>query len=88
MRFIICYDVSDDKKRNKLSKLLKAFGIRTQYSVFEVEAEKEVILKILEEAEDILDEIDKIFAYPIDDKNVKKIKRMGAATKPELMNYV
>ncbi|NPA51791.1 MAG: CRISPR-associated endonuclease Cas2 [Aquificae bacterium] len=88
MRFIICYDVSDDKRRNKLSKLLKAFGIRTQFSVFEVEAPKEVILKLLEEAEEILDEIDKIFAYPIDDKNIKNIQRLGLSTQTDLVNYI
>ncbi len=85
MRFIICYDVSDDKKRSKLSKLLKAFGIRTQYSLFEIEAEKEVILKLIEEADEILDEIDKFFVYPVESSKIKDIYRMGIAETGDLL---
>lgn len=77
MRFIICYDISDDKKRNKVSKKLKAYGIRSQYSVFEIEAEKETILGLLEEIDLMLDEIDKFFIYPVKEPN--KIKRIGRA---------
>ncbi|MBK3332638.1 CRISPR-associated endonuclease Cas2 [Persephonella atlantica] len=77
MRFIICYDISDDKKRNKVSKLLKAYGIRTQLSLFEVEADKETIINLLNEVEKEIDEIDKFFIYPVD--NEKKIIRMGIA---------
>ncbi len=77
MRFIICYDISDDKKRNKISKLLKAYGIRTQLSLFEVEADKETIINLLNEVEKEIDEIDKFFIYPVD--NEKKIIRMGIA---------
>ncbi len=34
-RFILTFDVSDDKLRAKLVKILEEFGIRLQYSVFE-----------------------------------------------------
>lgn len=34
-RIIVAYDITDDKRRRKLYKLLKSFGIRTQYSFFE-----------------------------------------------------
>jgi len=77
MRFIICYDISDNKKRNKVSKKLKAFGIRTQYSVFEIEADKSKILSLFDEINLMLDEIDRFFIYPV--KEVNKIKRLGKA---------
>ena len=83
MRFIVCYDVSDDRKRNKLSKKLKAFGIRTQYSLFEVEATKQTILKLLTEVETVLDEVDKFFVYPIE--NERNIIRMGVAETGKLL---
>jgi len=88
MRFIICYDVSDDKKRNKLSKKLKAYGIRTQYSVFEVEAEKHIILKLLEEVDSILDPVDKFFVYYIDNQKVKELTRMGIAETGEILHII
>ena len=77
MRFIICYDISDDKKRTKVSKILKAHGIRTQYSVFEVVTDKKTIFNLLKDIESEIDEIDKFFIYPVD--NEKKIIRMGIA---------
>ena len=88
MRFIVCYDISDNKKRTKVSKKLKAYGIRTQYSVFEVETQMEVIIKLLEEVESLLDPVDKFFVYPIDRKNVKRIKRLGQSAIPNLINYI
>jgi CRISPR-associated protein Cas2 len=33
---VVCYDVVDDRRRNRIFKLLKDYGRRVQYSVFEV----------------------------------------------------
>lgn len=33
-RFLIAYDVSDDRRREKVAKLLQHYGQRVQYSVF------------------------------------------------------
>ncbi len=35
MRYLVSYDIPDDKRRTKLAKMLKDFGDRVQYSVFE-----------------------------------------------------
>ncbi|HIK11915.1 MAG TPA: CRISPR-associated endonuclease Cas2 [Oscillatoriaceae cyanobacterium M33_DOE_052] len=35
MNVVISYDVSEDKRRNKIHKVLKSYGQRVQYSVFE-----------------------------------------------------
>ena len=32
---VVCYDIPDDKRRNKMSKTLEGFGSRVQKSVFE-----------------------------------------------------
>ena len=34
MRYLICYDISDDKVRLKVAKYLESFAFRIQYSVF------------------------------------------------------
>lgn len=34
--YLISYDITADKRRNALAKLLEGFGSRVQYSVFEV----------------------------------------------------
>lgn len=35
--YIVSYDISSDRLRNKVAKLLEGYGCRVQYSVFECE---------------------------------------------------
>ena len=35
-RLLACFDISDDKQRRFISRRLEHFGIRVQYSVFEI----------------------------------------------------
>ena len=35
MFYLICYDIVDDRRRNKIAHLLEAYGVRIQKSVFE-----------------------------------------------------
>jgi CRISPR-associated protein Cas2 len=37
MKYVVTYDISIDKRRTKLSDLLEGYGVRVNYSVFEVE---------------------------------------------------
>jgi len=38
-KYLVCYDLSTEKKRSKLRKALKDMGLHFQWSVFEVETE-------------------------------------------------
>lgn len=40
---IVAYDISDNKLRAKFSKFLEKYGIRLQYSVFELKASTRVL---------------------------------------------
>ncbi|MCD8213815.1 MAG: CRISPR-associated endonuclease Cas2 [Campylobacter sp.] len=37
MNVIICYDIATTKRRNKIAALLESYGIRANYSVFELD---------------------------------------------------
>lgn len=37
MRTLVSYDISDDKRRRKVCKIMEGYGYRVQYSVFECE---------------------------------------------------
>jgi CRISPR-associated protein Cas2 len=77
-KYIICYDVSNYKKRVKLAKLLLKYGIRTQKSFFEGYIEENLIENIAKESIAIIDEnTDKVYFIPVDNKNEKKIMRYG-----------
>ncbi len=40
---LISYDISDNRRRNKVAKYLLDYGQRVQYSVFEVSEKREII---------------------------------------------
>ncbi|GAB1542231.1 hypothetical protein NUACC21_49050 [Scytonema sp. NUACC21] len=59
MFYLICYDIISDRRRQKIARLLQAYGLRVQQSVFEcVLDEKQYenlskrLLKLLNKRED------------------------------------
>ncbi len=55
MRYVVCYDIADDRRRRRVADLLDAHGDRLQESVFEIFAARELIEKCLEMLEAIMD---------------------------------
>jgi CRISPR-associated protein Cas2 len=51
MKYVICYDISNDKRRTKLSDLFGKYGARVNYSVFEVELNQTKLDNLLYEIE-------------------------------------
>ncbi|KGY10360.1 CRISPR-associated endonuclease Cas2 [Vibrio sinaloensis] len=45
--YLVCFDIENDKKRRRLSKLLLSYGERVQYSVFEITLKSDASLKTL-----------------------------------------
>ena len=59
MFYVISYDIPDDQRRNRLAKVLKGFGTRVQYSVFEAhlthsqfEQMKQAVARLIDTSED------------------------------------
>jgi CRISPR-associated protein Cas2 len=48
MLYLVCFDISDDKIRNRVGNYLEAFGNRVQKSVFEVELDDRKALAYLQ----------------------------------------
>jgi len=80
MRFLICYDITDDKIRSKAVKILENYGVRVQYSVFEFNLNP---AKILEMKYKLLKKklIDQKFVsftiYPLCENCYNKVERFG-----------
>jgi len=51
MKYVITYDISNDKRRTKLADLLGKYGMRVNYSVFEIELNQTKLDKLLYEIE-------------------------------------
>jgi len=46
MNYIIAYDIQSNKKRKKLSDLLDGYGVRVNYSVYEIELNQTKLKKL------------------------------------------
>ena len=51
MKYIVTYDISNDKRRTKLADLLEGYGVRVNYSVFEIALNETKRNKLLYEIE-------------------------------------
>ncbi len=47
--YVISYDITENKTRNKVSKILEGYGKRIQYSVFECEISEKLFEKLYEQ---------------------------------------
>ena len=75
MKYIVCYDISNDKRRTKLSDILEGFGVRVNYSVFEIElseAKRETLLNEIELKKLIHKKYDSLRFYHICENCVPK----------------
>lgn len=76
MFHVICYDIVDDKRRNKVAAFLLDYGSRVQFSVFEVV--KEDIKEIVEGLSSLIDsKKDSIICYHVCNGCRKKTVRLG-----------
>ncbi len=51
MLYIICYDIEEDKLRNRVSRILQGFGRRVQKSVFECELDDKSLQRLKKQLE-------------------------------------
>lgn len=45
-RFLIAYDIGDDRRRNRVAKALESYGDRIQYSVFIIDAKPAKLIRL------------------------------------------
>mgnify|MGYP000629638689 CR=1 FL=1 len=72
MKYLITYDIEDDKKRKKISDELEAFGYRVNYSVFECELNQTKLKKLIEKLEELVNSIKDKEYKPKPDEEQKK----------------
>ncbi len=80
MFVLITYDITDNKRLNRMHKLLKNYGIPVQYSVFECDLEPAKVEEARLLALEIMDpEEDGLLIYPVcrDCRNKVQISGQG-----------
>lgn len=75
---IIAYDTPDDKRRNRMVKVIKRYGERRQYSLFEARVTRVQYASLKRELSLIIDEEeDNVAIYFLSPENLKKAWRIG-----------
>jgi CRISPR-associated protein Cas2 len=66
MFVVIAYDIADAKRLYRVAKIMEDYGIRVQYSVFEVYADKQTLRTLISRALAEMDtEKDSVRLYPL-----------------------
>ncbi len=83
MRYLIAYDVADDKRRVRAVKRLQNFGRRIQFSVFECDLEAMDYLRMCRKLEAVLDfKQDRLYIYPLCSACVERAVLQGPSLSP------
>jgi len=73
MYFVVSYDIKDDKRRDKIAELLNFYGIRVNYSVYEIKIEKKDLRELIFEILKIVDKKeDSVRFYNLSKKDILK----------------
>ena len=63
--WLVCYDVSCNRRRTKIARLLAGFGERLQRSVFETVWENRLVDHLTGQLRDLLEEGDQLMLCPV-----------------------
>lgn len=77
MFYIVSYDIPDDKKRNRLAKIMLDFGARVQYSVFECNMDDKLLDTMLKRVVKIVSDEDSVRIYALCGKCLGTVKILG-----------
>lgn len=79
MRIIISYDITSDKRRRKIAKILEGYGYRVQYSVFECDITKKQLTELKTRLRPLVNtkSNESIRIYPLHSDTVNKIHILG-----------
>ncbi|HET8546499.1 MAG TPA: CRISPR-associated endonuclease Cas2 [Bryobacteraceae bacterium] len=88
MRFVICYDVSDDARRERLASALLDFGPRIQESVFVATLDEELLERMLKRVRQVVDSSeDAVHVFAMCAACERRIEVIGRAAVPEDQPY-
>jgi len=84
----VVYDIVNTKKRTKVAKICKGYGLyRVQKSVFLGRLNNNQIDELAMRCRDIIEEKkDSVYAFPMCDEDFKKVKLLGQAFDKKLVS--
>ncbi len=82
MKWLVCFDISDNKKRNKVVEYLEEYGVRVQKSVFEIELNSNSLNKLKTRLNSTIEKDDSVRFYPVNVNQIDKIIVLGVKISP------
>ena len=77
MYLLITYDISSDKRRNKIDKLLSSYGTRVNYSVFELDIKTHQFADIKLKLSKLMHKDDSIRLYRFTKSTIQESLELG-----------
>ncbi|MBD3398078.1 CRISPR-associated endonuclease Cas2 [Candidatus Micrarchaeota archaeon] len=78
MKYVVSYDVVDDRMRARVAKCLEDYGDRVQKSVFEVDIGVDRLARMCKRLEKLIDhEEDSVRIYPVCNTCLEKVNILG-----------
>jgi CRISPR-associated protein Cas2 len=80
MRYLVCYDITDDRRRQRVSELLLDYGARVQESVFECIIDTSLADQMQKRLRKSIEtESDSVFIFPLCDACLARSLNLGLA---------
>ena len=77
MKYLVTFDIVENKKRNKISTYLQEYGVRVQKSVFEIIIKQKELKTLLNKIKPLIDKDDSIRFYRQDENTLKHFHFFG-----------
>lgn len=88
LRIVVTYDISKDKVRKKVFRILESYGAWKQYSVFELELTDIQLVQLKVKIQNVIEEHDKVRIYELCRSCVGKILEIGERSPERVSNVV
>ena len=88
MRLVVTYDISDNKIRNRIYRILEKYGAWKQYSVFELDITAVQRVELEDEIKAEIESTDKVRIYSLCDRCVKNIVDIGQKAPDKKSNII
>jgi CRISPR-associated protein Cas2 len=80
MRYLVCYDIADNRRRQRIAELLLDYGSRVQESVFECLIDLPLAERMQEQLRKAIEtEHDSVFVFPLCDACLSRSTTLGLA---------
>jgi CRISPR-associated protein Cas2 len=89
VRYLVTYDIADDRRREDVATVLSGYGPRVQLSVFECElATKRAAAELRARLRTLIDAAeDQVRIYPLDEQTIRATVVLGTRVIEERQDY-